>query len=98
MLRSNQMYTQEWRPLNERKLCSRDILYQPYLKVGYAPVGDEEAATEEKAGSDVPSVCQRSKERNGTHLPVVAECGWAEQQPEVEGRQIAEGQEPAGEF
>ena len=73
-------------------------MLQPYLKVGYAPVGDEEAATEEKAGSDVPSVCQSSEERNGTHLPVVTECGRTKKQPEVEGSQVAEGQEPAGEL
>jgi hypothetical protein len=66
-------------------------MHYPYLKVGYAPVGDEEATTEEKTCSDVPSVCQRSEERNGTHLPVVTECGWAKKQPEVEGSQIAEG-------
>jgi hypothetical protein len=61
-----------------------------YLKVCYTPVGDKEAATEEEAGSDVPSVCERSEERNGTHLPVVTECGRAEEKPEVEGSQVAE--------
>ena len=73
-------------------------MLQPYLKVGYAPIGDEEATAEEQEGSDVPSVCQRSEERNRTHLPVVTECGRAKQQPEVECSQVTEGQEPAGEL
>jgi hypothetical protein len=73
-------------------------MHSTYLEVCDAPVGYNETATEEETSSDVPWVWERGEEGHGAHLPIVTECSGTQQQPTVEGSQVAECEEPAGEI
>lgn len=58
-----------------------------------APLGEKPQQGVEADGDDVTTVAQRGDAGHGVHPPVETESGRVEEQPEVEDRQVGEGEQ-----